>query len=47
MSTGGEVKFLHPVFKVAFAFRIELAVIADLACAHRGVGGEFVYFLGI
>ncbi len=43
-STGGEVHFRHGVFEVAFAFRIELAMIADLARAHRGVGGEFFGF---
>jgi hypothetical protein len=43
----GEVQFLHPVFKVTFTLGIELATIADLAGARRGVGGKFVYFLGI
>jgi hypothetical protein len=33
------------VFEVAFAFRIELAVITYLACAHGRVDGEFLIFL--
>ncbi len=35
MRAGGELHFLHRVFKVAVAIGAELAVLADLARAHE------------
>ena len=40
MGASGKIHLLHCVFQVATSFRIELATLANLLRAHRGIGGE-------
>ena len=40
MGAGGEIHLLHGMFKVASAFGIQLAALADLLGTHGGVGGD-------
>lgn len=39
VGTCGETHFLHGALEVAGTFRIQLAMLADLAGRHGGVGG--------
>lgn len=39
MGTGGEIHLLHRMFEVAVTLSVQLAVLPDLAGAHRRVGG--------
>ena len=39
MGAGRKTHLFHRLFEVAGGFRVELAMLADLARSHRGVGG--------